>query len=437
MSAESKVPQWFSRSRLRRPVAMAAAAVTVAGLAAACGGSDSGDEEFTLTVAVFGEFGYEPLYDEFEKSHPGITIKQVNTQSEDHHRALATHLATNSGASDIEAVEETYINQFVNQPDKFVNLNDHGGAELAENWLPWKLAQGTSTDGKSLIGYGTDVGSLAICYRKDLFEQAGLPTDREAVSALWPSWADYLATGKKFAEAKLPGVSFFDAAGNVFNAIVAQSPVGYFDKDDQLALEDNDGIGLAWDITTQGITDGLSAKLAPFSPEWNTGFQKGTFATVTCPAWMMGYITEQAPDAAGKWDIAGVPGGGGNWGGSFLTVPKQGEHAKEAAELAAFLTNPEAQKKIFLDKGNLPSQPALYEDPDIANLTNDYFSGAPVGQIYAASAESLEGQYRAPKDGDVKTAVGNALTRIEEGQQTPDEAWEQAVKESEEIAKGS
>ncbi len=34
-----------------------------------------------------------------------------------------------------------------------------------------------------------------------------------------------------------------------------------------------------------------------------------------------------------------MPGGGGNWGGSFLAVPKQSKHPKEAAELVEFLTS--------------------------------------------------------------------------------------------------
>ncbi len=47
-----------------------------------------------------------------------------------------------------------------------------------------------------------------------------------------------------------------------------------------------------------------SAGLAAFSPEWNAGFKQGKFATVACPAWMMGYIKDQAPDttpASGTW----------------------------------------------------------------------------------------------------------------------------------------
>ncbi len=48
---------------------------------------------------------------------------------------------------------------------------------------------------------------------------------------------------------------------------------------------------------------------------------KGTFATILAPAWMMDYIKQQAPDTSGKWDIAALPGGGGNQGGTQLTVP--------------------------------------------------------------------------------------------------------------------
>ena len=76
---------------------------------------------------------------------------------------------------------------------------------------------------------------------------------------------------------------------------------------------------------------------------------------------MMGYIQGQAPKTRGKWDIAAVPGGGGNWGGSFLTVPKQCKHAQEAYDLIKFLTSPASEAYVFKQTGNLPSQPALYK----------------------------------------------------------------------------
>ena len=98
---------------------------------------------------------------------------------------------------------------------------------------------------------------------------------------------------------------------------------------------------------------------------------------------MMGYIQGQAPDTKGKWDVAAIPGGGGNWGGSFLTIPKQGKNVDAAWEFIKWAVQPAQQITIFKNIGNLPSQPALYEDPAIVDFTNPFFSDAPVGQIFS------------------------------------------------------
>ena len=56
----------------------------------------------------------------------------------------------------------------------------------------------TDPDGK-LIGYGTDSGPEAICYRKDLFEKAGLPSDRDSVAKLLDGdWDNYFKVGQQF-----------------------------------------------------------------------------------------------------------------------------------------------------------------------------------------------------------------------------------------------
>ena len=202
-----------------------------------------------------------------------------------------------------------------------------GAKSLSKQWLDWKWRQSIAPNGAQ-IGLGTDVGSLAICYRRDLFAKAGLPTNRAAVSALWPTWQKFVAVGKRFQKHAPKGVSFIDSGSNVFNAIIGQLNPAYYDSHGKVIVGSNPKVKSAWSATMQAVQAHESAGLAAFSNDWNTGYKKGTFATVTCPAWMMGYIQGQAPKSKGKWDIASVPGGGGNWGGSFLTVPKQGSHAE-------------------------------------------------------------------------------------------------------------
>jgi cellobiose transport system substrate-binding protein len=138
----------------------------------------------TVTIGTFGVFGYKQagLYDEYMKLHPGVTIKEnVTTRTDVYWPKTLTRLQAGSGTDDIQAIEVGNITEAVQtQADKFVDL----GKEVDKSqWLDWKNAQATTKDGK-LIGLGTDVGPMAICYRKDLFEKAGLETDRAVAGRL-------------------------------------------------------------------------------------------------------------------------------------------------------------------------------------------------------------------------------------------------------------
>ncbi|MED7927036.1 extracellular solute-binding protein [Nonomuraea sp. LP-02] len=425
--------------RIRLAVPLLAAAL----LSAACGGGGGGNaaapasaqpgEKIKLTVGLFGDFGFKPLYEEYKKTHPNIEIVENVTQFNDHHNNLVKRLATNAGAGDVEAVEVGYISTFTAQPNKFVDLKQFGLDKRQSDYLDWKWQQGLSKDGGQVLGLGTDVGGLAMCYRKDLFKKAGLPTDRTEVAALWPTWEQYIETGKKFAAADVAGAKFTDSPGEIFRAMVNQAPTGLYDAQDNIIVESNPDVKKAWDLSNQLTQEGLTAKLAAFSPPWNTGFAKGSFATIICPAWMTGFIQEQAKDATGKWDIATVPGGSGNSGGSHLMVPKQSKHPKEAAELIDFLTSKDNQAKVFKEEGTFPSIPALYDDPSIQNFTKPFFGDAPIGKIYSDAAKALKPQHLGPKEADVRVAIGNGLGRVEQGKQTPDEAWAQVLEDVKKI----
>jgi cellobiose transport system substrate-binding protein len=421
----------------RRRVTTLAAVLVALGLAVASvvASTASGGRQDTITlrVGLFGDFGYHDLYTKYEATHPNIDIKEDIESYADHHANLAKHLAVGSGADDIESVEVGFIAQFKSQPNLFVNLKRMGANSLQKQWLGWKWQQSIAPNGAQ-IGLGTDVGSLAICYRRDLFAKAGLPTSRAAVSKLWPTWQKFIAVGKQFQKRAPKGVKFFDAGSNVFNAIIGQLNPAYYDSHGKVIVGSNPKVKEAWKVTMQGVQAHESAGLAAFSTDWNTGFKKGTFATVTCPAWMMGYIQGQAPKAKGKWDVAAVPAGGGNWGGSFLTVPKQGSHQKEAYDLAKYLTSPASEAYIFKQTGNLPSQPALYQSKAITSFKNPYFNNAPVGKIFTDSAKKLKPQVTGPHQGDIQTAVSNAIQRVEQHKQSPDASWKQFLKDVKAVA---
>lgn len=407
------------------------AAVAGSMLLAACGasagdpgqGSGEGDR-VTLTINVFGDSFPRSLYDAYEADHPGITIKENRADYGTHHNNLQARLTAGSGTADIELIEVGQVAGFIGQSDKFVDFQDEGVDTTL--WSDAKIAQASTPDGSALIGLGTDIGGLAICYRADLFAKAGLPTDREEVSALWPTWEDYISTGSEFLESAPKGVKWFDGAGHLLSGMLGQHEETFYDADGAVIVDDNPVVRRAWDMAVQAVEADQSAALPEFAPEWNTGFQQGQFATITCPSWMMAYIKNNAPETAGTWDIATVPGGAGNWGGSFVTVPSQGSNVAAAVELATWLTAPEQAVAVFQEFGNFPSPVSTWEMPEVLEYTDPFFNDAPAGRIFPESFAALPAQVVGPQSGVIGVTLNGALNSVEQGAD-PEDAWDAAM----------
>ncbi|MFI2754602.1 extracellular solute-binding protein [Cellulomonas sp. P22] len=402
----------------------AAAGVTgIALLASACGSSDAGsgessgssDEKITLTVATFNEFGYEDLVKEYMELHPNITVEHKKAAtSNDARDNLNTRLAAGSGLSDIEAIEVDWLPELLQYSDKFVDLTSD---DVEGRWLPWKTKQATDADGR-LIAYGTDIGPEVIAYRSDLFAAAGLPTDRAEVAKLFggadATWDKYFEVGDTYV-ANSGGKPFFDSAGATYQGMINQVEAAYEDpKTNEVIAADNADVK---DIYNQVLAAAAtqSAHLGQWSDDWTASFQTDGFATMLAPGWMLGVIEGNAKGVTG-WDIADVfPGGGGNWGGSFLTVPTQSAHPEEAKALAAWLTAPEQQIKAFKAKGTFPSQKEALSSPDLTSVTNAFFNNAPSGEILANRANAISDTppFKGPNYFAVNDAMQSALTRVD------------------------
>ncbi len=420
-------------TRRRKFAVVALAAVTALGGLAACSKKDEETKagEIKLVIDHFGEFGYDELVKQYEASHPGIKVEIRKTaQLNDYRPLLVRYLATQKGAGDIVALEEGIISEFKANPANWIDLKPYVGDKRSD-YLPWKYDIGVLADGK-LLALPTDVGGLGVCYRTDLFKAAGLPVEREAVSNSWKTWDDFIKVGQEY-KAKSGGKALLDTITTAFSAAMTQTGGdGFYDKDFNVVVDKSQAVKDAWATSVKLSDAGITAKIRTWSAEWTAGFQQGSFAATLCPSWMLG-IVEQNSGAAnkGKWDLAAVPGGGGNWGGSFLAVPTQSKHPKEAAELAAFLTNADSQVAAFKAKGPLPSNLKALDNPDFKAYKNAYFSDAPVGAIFGSGAKTLKPTILGPRHQAVKErAVEPALQAFEGGQLSAAAAWDQAIKDA-------
>lgn len=424
-------------SRAAARVTLRLGAVALAGaLLAACGSGSSGSSasdggKVTLTVDLFGTFGFKEagLYAEYEKLHPNVTIKESSTEQEnDYWKALQTRLAGGGGLADVQGIEVGRVAAVTQQQaDKFEDLNAFGAQNLKNEYSPAKWAAATTADGRTL-GLGTDVGPEAICYRTDLFKKAGLPTDRDELAKKWSTWDGYLELGKQY-QAKAGSKShWMDSVGSLYSLMVGQQKERYYDASGKLVYQDNPAVKSAWHTSVKAAEDGLSAKLRQWTPGWNQAFSSGSFATIGCPAWMLGYIKGQAGNGGqGKWDVAPLPGGvAGNWGGSYLAIPKGSPHAKEAYELIKWLTAAPQQEKLFKKQGSFPSSLGAIEA--VKDVRDAYFSNAPTGEIFGKAAETSPMQVLGVHDGDVTQQITDALSEVEQKGTSAGTAWSHAEK---------
>jgi cellobiose transport system substrate-binding protein len=405
-------------------VAFAAAALLllVVGCSDGSGGS-SGSKTFEFWS--FTQINQKADVDVYTKAHPDRHVKltEVGSTTETA-QALTTALAGGK-VPDLVLIQGDDLPKFMQAPDNFVDLDTLGADKVKGDYLDWVMKQSTTRDGK-IIGVPTDVGGMAIAYRADLFKAAGLPSDRDAVSKLWPTWDAFMDVGKKYVQAT--GRPFLDnTPTSVFFQAVNQGSERYYDADHKLSYNKNPQVKAAFDLTLKIFAAGISAKQTSFSTGWTAAMTKGDFAVVSAPSWLLNQIKTNAPGTAGKWDIATVPGGSGNWGGSYLAIPKRAKNPKAAWDYIAEMQSPSGQLAHFLSQGALPTTPSVYSDPQLVGRTEPFFSNAPIGKFYTQSVVGIKPFYIGPQDGPIGTELLNTLTSVEQGKVAPADAWNTAL----------
>lgn len=389
------------------------------------------DESKPVTInvdsfgGIFANFEKAGLLDDYKKLHPNVTVKYSEVQQEsDYWTALSTKLNSGSGLADIQALEisrAALVTQ--QQQDKWLDIRTTAVGD-ANKYPPAKQGAITTEDG-AVLGWGTDAGPMAICYRNDKLEEAGLPSTTEELSKVITNWDSYEETGRKYVEAtKEP---WMDSSGGYYRLLTSVQPERNYNAEGEPTYKTNATVRPSFDRAARVGAEGLTAKLEQFSQPWNTAMNTGEFATIACPAWMLGYIKQQAgKQNAGNWGVLPLPQGlAGNWGGSYLSIPKDSPNAAAAAQLAQFLTSAESETKEFKAGLAFPSNSESLDQ--IADVTDPYFNDAPIGKIFSDGFRAAPDQPLGVDDGTIDNTIGEALTSVESNNVPPEKAWETAM----------
>jgi cellobiose transport system substrate-binding protein len=394
----------------------------------------SGNGCIVLTVNTFGDVIQPALVAEYRKLRPDVklAIKKSDLDALNGTGLFTQCAAGGAGNPDIAAVEISYSGFWRAYPQCFVDLRNlrttdgnKSANDLKKDYLSWRWEHGVGYN-DAVIGIPTDVGGLEVAYRWDLFKKAGLPYTRDAVGKAWSTWPKFIEFGKKYvakltAAQKKANVGFIDNIGTIYPAIMNQGTEKYYRNNgtDQglLIYKTNKQLKTAFDTTVAASNAKIGTRIGQFSSDWNVGMSKGTFAAMLAPAWMMDYIKGQAPTTKGKWDIAEVPGGGGNMGGSQLTIPKGAKNSQEAWNFIAWYLAPAQQLTVFKTYGLFPSTPSLYSNTALTGYKDPFFNNAPVGKIYGDGVKKLKPIFEGKLQRCIDMAMGSAISLVANGKE--------------------
>ncbi|WP_169083652.1 ABC transporter substrate-binding protein [Paenibacillus sp. PL91] len=385
------------------------------------GGSSSSGEKVKLTLWYWNGAISDSTVEEAKTKFPNIELNaQKLPPGGEYMTKLKTSLAGGAGGPDVTAMD-SWITELIQYSDKFVNLNDYGAADLKDQYLEWKWNVASAEEGKVQIAMPIDVAPTVMFYREDLFKQAGVPSTPEEIKEKVKTWDDFIALSKTVHEKTKGGMA---TIVDIYRNVIGQMPKRYFDETGNFIGEEGH-VKQAWDTAVKAYQSGATFGMSS-SSESNAALNNGTMASLIGPSWMKGDIISAAPDTKGKWRIAYPAGGVGNQGGSFFGALKTTKHPEEAAELIKFLTNAENLKKGFVEFGNYPSTPGIYEDEDMKQ-PDEFFGGQSVGTVFGEAAKDVVISYSDPRDGKVEDAIIEQLSLVDTNKKDSEAAWNEAL----------
>ncbi|TAZ69242.1 extracellular solute-binding protein [Rhizobium ruizarguesonis] len=316
----------------------------------------------------------------FNKQFPDIkiTVEDLgNSQVFD--KTLAACAAGGDGLPDIVSIENFEAEIFWSRfPDCFANLKELGyTADIQAKFPDFKRTELEVGD----VAYAMpwDSGPVAVFYRRDLYEKAGV--DPSTIS----TWDDFIAAGKKISAAN-PGVVMaqadFNGDSEWFRMIANEQGCGYYSTDGQ-NITINQPACVA---SLQKVKEMKDAGTLT-SANWDEKIQANTAgkaASQLYGGWYEGTVRSTSPDLKGKWGVYRMPSltadgpHAANLGGSSLAISATSANKEAAWKFVNYaLGTDEGQITMLKEFGLVPSLLSAEKDPFV-NEPQPYWGGQKV-----------------------------------------------------------
>lgn len=410
-------------TRRRLLQAAGLAGLGAAGLSACGSNASISDDPHELVLWYWNRSASPELLEEAATSIPGsdshVRADVIGTTFD---TKLRTSLAGGAYIPDITYINSNNALYFRNE-DQFLDMAELGADEVKDDYYPWKWDLGTTPEGRFCF-FPLDIGPTGFFYRQDVFEEAGLPTSPDEVSAAVTTWEDWIALGTELLGATK--ARLVNTGRHVYDQFLNASPERYLDEHDApLYLEDGSAVREAWTTAVAAIEAGITAGIPDTrGPDQNAAWANGSTAGHINAAWWAQILQESAPDTAGMWRIAEQPVRPGNSGGSFAAIPRTCKDPEAAMAFIRWINTPENQARAYEDVQLFPSCPASF---DSLSYSGDFFGDQDPLAFFSKAAESVPSSFISTWESLVSGSFALELDNVESSGKDPDAAWDDAV----------
>jgi len=359
----------------------------------------------------------------FEASNPGIKVETTRYAYNDYKTALLTAISSGS-VPDVARLDIAWVSEFADQ-GALVQLDGKlpDFDNIIKDTFPGPLSTNKWKD--HYYGLPLDTNTQVLLWNKADFDAAGLTTPPATMEEFAADACKLTDVAKKqygYAE----GGTYFWAPAPVFYAMGGKvtdenitTATGYVNGPESVAA-----FTMLKDLYDKGC---LSPNLLGGGIATDAGHAEGTYGMIIDGPWMVDIYKSNYPDF--KVNFAPIPTGPQGTtssvvGGEDVVILEGSKNQEAAMKWAAYLLSPEAQK-MMASVGQMPTLASLAGDPAMP----PYFA------VFQEQLKTAQARVPHPKWGDMDNAINNAYQRMLKGEQTPQEALDQAATEIDALLK--
>ena len=370
-----------------------------------------GSVDTGLRVWVFAESHRDAYQTVLADSQPSarapvhlelITMNALNV------RLSSLFMSPNSSAQwpDVVEVEINYIPRYLRPPTQEIGFLPLNRYLQKSGWMN-RIARNRFTpwmkDGQ-IFGVPHDVHPVAITYRADLFQEAGIDLSS---AVTWADFQDQCLLFQRYWAAR--SVRYRHAVqlqrSNCEDLVqmLLQRHLSLIDEQGRVRINDpRVAATLAFYAQLVAGPRKIGEPSSNSSELWSQDLIAGNICAMLTPDWKLQQVREYASACAGRLRMIPLPRFGpgdartSTWGGTMIGIPRHCQRPDEAWKLIEQLCfSPEGLRARFRESAILPPLPEEWNKP-MYHQPDPLYRGQDVMGLYAQLAAEIPANYSSP-----------------------------------------